>query len=63
MEVAALEEVYLSDTQNPFVNTLIVEDKHYLLNRDNLTQQIRMQLYQKQKTFSALFFCIFKIYI
>ena len=46
-----------------FVNTLIVEDKHYLLNRDNLTQPIQMQLYQKQKTFSELFFSIFKIFI
>ena len=46
-----------------FVNTWIVEDKHYLLNRDNLTQPIQMQLYQKQKTFSELFFSIFKIFI
>ena len=46
-----------------FVNTWIVEDKHYLLNRDNLTQPIQMQLYQKQKTFSELFFPIFKIFI
>ena len=30
-----------------FVNTLTVDDKHYLLNRDNLAQQIQMQLYQK----------------
>ena len=34
-----------------FVNTLTVDDKHYLLNRDNLTQPIQMQLYQKQKKF------------
>ena len=46
-----------------FVNTLIVEDKHYLLNRENLTQPIQMQLYQKQKTFSELFFSIFKIFL
>ena len=46
-----------------FVNTLIVEDKHYLLNTDNLTQPIQMQLYQKQKTFSELFFSIFKMFI
>ena len=46
-----------------FVNTLIVEDKHYLLNTDNLTKPIQMQLYQKQKTFSELFFSIFKIFI
>ena len=35
-----------------FVNTLTADDKHYLLNRDNLTQPIQMQLSQKQKTFS-----------
>ena len=52
VEVVAFEKVYLSDTQNPkTVNTLIVDDKHYLLNRDNLTQPIQMQLYQKQKHF------------
>ena len=46
-----------------FVNTLIVDDKHYRLNKDNLTQPIQMELYEKQKTFSEVFFCIFKIYI
>ena len=46
-----------------FVNTLTADDKHYLLNRDNLTQPIQMQLYQKQKTFSEFFSCISKIYI
>ena len=39
-----------------FANTLIVHDKHYLLNRDNLTQQTQMQLYQKQKKISEFFF-------
>ena len=39
-----------------FVNTLAVNDKHYLLNRDNLTQPIQMQLSEKQKTFSHFFF-------
>ena len=38
-----------------FVNTLIVDDKHYLLNKDNLTQPIQMQLYQKQKNFLNFF--------
>ena len=46
-----------------FVNTLTADDKHYLLNRDNLTQPTQMQLYQKQKTFSEFFSCISKIYI
>ena len=43
-----------------FVNTLTVNDKHYLLNRDNLTQPIQMQLSQKQKTFSEFFFAFLK---
>ena len=38
-----------------FVNTLTVDDKHYMLNRDNLTQPIQIQLSQKQKTFSQFF--------
>ena len=45
-----------------FANTLTVDDKHYLLNRDNLTQSIQMQLDQKQKTFSEFFSSISKIY-
>ena len=43
-----------------FVNTLTVDDKHYLLNRDNLTQPIQMQLSEKQKTFSQFFFAFLK---
>ena len=43
-----------------FVNTLTVNGKHYLLNRDNLTQPIQMQLSQKQKTFSEFFFAFLK---
>ena len=43
-----------------FVNTLTVNDKHYLLNRDNLMQPIQMQLSQKQKTFSEFFFAFLK---
>ena len=39
-----------------FVNTLTVDDKHYLLNRDNLTQPIQMQFSKKEKTFSEIFF-------
>ena len=39
-----------------FVNTLDADDKHYLLNRDNLTEAIQMQLSQKQKGLSELFF-------
>ena len=44
----------------PFVNTLAVNDKHYLLNRDNLTQPIQIQLSQKQKIFSEFFFAFLK---
>ena len=38
-----------------FVNTLTAHDKYSLLNRDNLTQPIRMILSQKQKAFSQFF--------
>ena len=38
-----------------FVNTLTVDDKHYMLNRDTLTQPIQKPLSQKQKTFSEFF--------
>ena len=46
-----------------FINKLTVDDKDYLLNRDNLTQPIQMQLSKKQKNFAVNLFCIFKIYI
>ena len=39
-----------------FAKTLIVDDKHYLLNRDNFKPPIQMQLSQKQKTFSPFLF-------
>ena len=39
-----------------FANTLTVDEKHYLLKRDNLTQPIQIQLSQKQKICSELFF-------
>ena len=43
-----------------FVNTLTVDDKHYLLTRDNLTQAIQIQLSQKQKIFFFFFFAFLK---
>ena len=46
-----------------FVNTFTADDKYSLLNRDNLTQPIEIQLSQKQKIFSEFFFCSFEIYI
>ena len=39
---------------------MTVDDKHYLLNRDNLTEPIQIQLSQKQKIFSELFFAFLK---
>ena len=43
-----------------FVNTLIVDDKHYLVNRENLTEPFQMQLSEKLKTFSEFFFVFLK---
>ena len=61
LKVVAFVKVCLRNTQNPeTVYTLTADDKHYLLNRDNLTQPIQMQLYQKQKTFSEFFFAFLK---
>ena len=48
-----------------FVITLTADDKYSVLNRDNLLQLLQMQLSQKQKTFSQIFFffVIFEISI
>ena len=43
-----------------FVNILTVNDKHYLLNRDNLPQPHQKQLSEKQKNFSIFFFSFLK---
>ena len=43
-----------------FFNTLRVKDKHYMLNRDNLTQPIQIQLSQREKTFCEFFFTFLK---
>ena len=43
-----------------FVNTLTVNEKRYLLNRDNLPQPIQMQLSEKEKTFSQFSFAFLK---
>ena len=37
-----------------------MNDKHYLLNRFNLTQEIQMELCQKQKYFPEFFFAFLK---
>ena len=38
-----------------FLNTFTADDKYSLINRDNLTLPIHMQLAQKQKTISQFF--------
>ena len=43
-----------------FPNTLNADGKYSLLNRDNLTQPIQMQLCRKQKTFSQFFSAFLK---
>ena len=43
-----------------FVKTLTVDEKHYLLTRENLTQTIQIQLSQKQKTFFQFFLAFLK---
>ena len=52
-----LEEVSLIDMQNlrAAVNTLAADEKYLVLNRDNLTIPIQMQLSQKQKNFDEFF--------
>ena len=42
------------------VNTLAAEKKYPVLNRDNLTIPIQMQLSQKKKVFSQFFAAFFK---
>ena len=65
VNVVALEKVCFSDNEmlSLFVNMFPVNDKHYLVNRDNLTQPIQIQLSEKQKKFFPIFSGIFKIYI
>ena len=43
-----------------FVKTSTVDVKHYMLNRENFTQPIQIQLSQKQKTFSEFYFAFLK---
>ena len=38
------------------LNIFTIDDKHYVLNRDNLTERIEMQLSKKQQTFSGISF-------
>ena len=50
----------INKTLRLFVNTFTVDGKHYLLNRDNLTQPIQMQLYQNKKLFLNIFLAFLK---
>ena len=52
-----MEKVSLLDIRNLgiLVNTLAAEDNYPVLNRDNLTIPIQMQLSQKENTFSQFF--------
>ena len=43
-----------------FVNTLTVNEKHYLLNGDNLRQPIEMLLSEQQNSFSEFSFVFLK---
>ena len=43
-----------------FVNKLTADDKYSLLNRDNLTQPIGTQLFQKEKACSESFLAFSK---
>ena len=45
-----------------FLNAMTARDKYSLRNRNNLTEPIEKQLYEKQE-FLSNFFCIFEIYI
>ena len=51
----------ISKISRLFPNSLSGDGKYSVLNRDNLTQPIQMELSQKQKTFSTFFLCIFEI--
>ena len=50
----------INKTLRLFVNTFTVDDKHYLLHRDNLTQPIQMQLYQNKKFFLNILLAFLK---
>ena len=50
----------IQKTPRLFVNTLTVDEKHYLVTRDNLTQTIQIQLSRKQKTFFEFFIAFLK---
>ena len=57
------QKVSLSDRQNitTVFSTMTAGHKYSILNKDNLTQSIQMQLSLKGKNFSHFFFCIFEM--
>ena len=57
LKVVALQKSSLGieKIQRLFVNTLTADDKPYLLNREDLTQRIHMELSQKEKIFCVIF--------
>ena len=50
----------LTKIRRLFLISLATDDKHYLVNRDTLTQPTQKPLPQKQKTFSEVFFAFLK---
>ena len=52
--------VMISEILELFVDTLAVNDKYFLRNRENLPQPILMQLSNKQITFSRFLAPVFK---
>ena len=57
------QNVSVSNMQNLsklFPNTMSADGKYSLLNRDNLTKPIQLQVSRKQKTFSEFFSSFFK---
>ena len=50
----------ISKISRLFVNILAANDKYSLFNGENLTQPIRMQLYEKQQTFPQFFTAVLK---
>ena len=63
VKASKFEKVSLNDRQISGLsfNTLAADQKHSLLNRENLMQPIGMQLSLKGKTFSQFFFGIIKM--
>ena len=58
MKAIDLQKVSVSNMQNLsklFPNTMSADGKYSLLNRDNLTQPIQMQVPRKQKNFEIFF--------